>query len=85
LHDSDLPLTYKVSDLAGCHVVTMDGEVLGILTDVLPAGGNDVFVVQGDKKEYLLPALKTVVTKIDLTARRIEVSLPKGLREVYEA
>jgi 16S rRNA processing protein RimM len=52
---------------------------------VLPAGGNDVFVVQGDKKEYLLPALKTVVTKIDLTARRIEVSLPKGLREVYEA
>ena len=76
--------SYSVKDLAGCQVYTETSECLGELKDVLPAGGNDVFVVQGLKREYLIPALKTVVRTIDLTARRIEVVLPAGLREIYE-
>ena len=76
--------SYSVQDLAGCQVYTETSECLGELKDVLPAGGNDVFVVQGAKREYLIPALKTVVQKIDLTARRIDVVLPIGLREIYE-
>ena len=76
--------SYSVKDLAGCQVYTETSECLGELKDVLPAGGNDVFVVQGPQHEYLLPALKTVIRKIDITARRIEVILPAGLREIYE-
>ncbi len=77
-------VAFSVQDLAGCEVVTEQGEVLGQLTDVLPSGGNDIFVVQSGKREILVPALKQVVRKIDLQARRIEVVLPTGLREVYE-
>jgi len=51
---------------------------------VLPAGGNDVFVVQDGKKELLVPALVAVVKKIDLEAHRIDISLPPVLRDIYE-
>jgi len=61
-----------------------DGRKLGELVDVLPSGGNDIFVVQRGPKEILIPALKSVVRKIDLAARRIEVALPPGLLDVYE-
>jgi 16S rRNA processing protein RimM len=77
--------TYRVQDLVGFRVETTEGELLGTLMDVLPTGANDVFVVQGTEKEYLVPALKTVVLQIDLQERRIQVKLPEGLRELYEA
>lgn len=75
---------YRVQDLDGCQVVTEAGDVLGVLKDVYPTGSNDVFVVRSETREYLIPALKTVVLSIDLTERRIVVKLPEGLREVYE-
>lgn len=77
--------SYKVRDLAGCEVVTLEGERLGQLEDVLPSGGNDIFVVRAGEKEILIPALKSVVHQIDLKAKRIVVNLPAGLRELYEA
>ena len=76
--------SYPVRDLNGCQVVTDQGEVLGLLVDVLPSGGNDIFVVQQGLREILIPALKSVVRSIDLQAKRMEVSLPQGLREIYE-
>jgi len=73
-----------VAELAGSRVVTESGEELGVLVDVLPTGANDVFVVKGEKKEYLIPALKTVVVGLDLPGKMITVRLPAGLREIYE-
>jgi len=65
-------------------VVTDRGECLGILVDVMPSGGNDIFVVQQGLREMLIPALKSVVTRIDIPQKRVEVVLPQGLREIYE-
>lgn len=62
-------------------MVTKQGEELGLMHDVLPTGGNDIYVVRKGTEELLIPALKTVVLKIDLVARQIEVDLPDGLRE----
>ena len=76
--------TYQVEELAGCQVVTDQGECLGILVDVLPSGGNDIFVVQQGLREMLIPALKSVVRTIDLPNKRMEVVLPRGLRDIYE-
>jgi 16S rRNA processing protein RimM len=74
---------YKTADLAGCEVFTEAGETLGFFKDVIASGGNDIWMVEG-RREYLIPALKTVIMNVDLTARRITVRLPPGLREIYE-
>ena len=75
---------YPVKQLAGMQVVTDQGECLGILTDVLPSGGHDIFVVQQGLREVLIPALKTIVSRIDFKTKQITVSLPPGLQEIYE-
>lgn len=79
----DSSAVYAVKDLAGCQVFSETGVCLGVLKDVLPSGGNDIYVVQG-AREYMIPALKTVVKSIDLAAKRIEVALPPGLQQIYE-
>jgi 16S rRNA processing protein RimM len=54
------------------------------LVDVLPSGGNDIFVVQQGMRDMLIPALNSIVRSIDLKQRRIVVTLPQGLKEIYE-
>ena len=54
--------------------VRQEGRRLGELTDVLPYTANDIYVVkQDDGRELLLPALRSVVKKVDLEARVMEV------------
>jgi 16S rRNA processing protein RimM len=74
---------YLVRDLAGCEVVTVEGEILGQLTDVLATGSNDVFVIKNSDKEKYIPALKSVVLSIDLSNKKITVLLPPGLKETW--
>jgi 16S rRNA processing protein RimM len=76
--------TYQVNDLAGCQVMTDQGECLGLLVDVLPSTANDIFVVQQGLREMLIPARKEIVRKIDVPHKHMEVVLPHGLREIYE-
>jgi len=70
---------YYWTDLIGLSVFTMEGGFLGILECVFPTGSNDVFVVRHEKKEKLIPALESVVKKIDLAGKTMHVQLPEGL------
>ena len=58
--------TNFLADLIGLRGVADDGRDLGKLTDVLQPGGNDVSVFKGPLGEVLVPALKSVVSKVDL-------------------
>ena len=61
--------------------------MLGSLVDVIGTGANDVLVVKPlseGKQEYMIPALKTVVKRVDIAAKKIFVVLPAGLKELYE-
>jgi len=71
--------TYYWADLIGLEVVARDGRFLGRLESIFETGSNDVYVVKGAGGEILVPALKSVVKAVDLTARRMEVDLPEGL------
>ena len=74
--------TYYIFDLLGCSVYE-DQECLGIVTDVLQTGSNDVYVVKDEnEKELLIPALGWVVLSVDIEEKKIQVQLPKGLREL---
>ncbi|WP_425807256.1 ribosome maturation factor RimM [Desulfitobacterium sp. Sab5] len=67
-------------ELEGMQV--FDGEeCLGILTQVLETGANDVYLVKGERGEICIPALKSVVKKVDVPGRRMDVELPPGLLE----
>ncbi len=66
-------------DLLGLQVETQEGQALGLLTDILATGANDVYVVTGGESELLVPALREVVLSVDLEARRMVVRLPEGL------
>jgi len=66
-------------DLIGMAVYTAENEYLGRLESIIETGSNDVYVVQGNHKEVLIPALESVVLNIDTKAKRMQVDLPEGL------
>ncbi len=72
---------YFIADLIDCNVY--EEEVfLGKINDVLQTGGNDVYVVTGEKYgEILIPAIVSVVQNIDIERKKISVNLPEGLVE----
>ncbi len=62
---------YYVADLKGLKVV--DGErVFGVLKDVIQNGAADVYAVKGEKN-FMFPALKSVIKKIDLSTKTVAV------------
>lgn len=74
--------SFYIFDLVGLHVYATRGKYLGRLVEVIKTGSNDVLVVRpGSGRDILLPALKSVVMKVDLAGRRMIVSLPAGLDE----
>jgi 16S rRNA processing protein RimM len=71
---------YWPFQLEGSEVVTESGRVLGSLTEVIPNPANDLWVaVDDDGVETLVPAIRDVVTHVDLTAKRIVVRDVPGL------
>lgn len=71
---------YFVTDLIGLKVVDEDGNLLGELTEVIPTGANDVYVITDNTgKELLLPAIKDCIREIQLEKQEITVRLMKGL------
>ena len=73
---------YYHFEIVGLEVVTADGSALGEVTEVLTTGGNDVYVVK-DKlgNEYLVPAIRSVVKKIDTGAGLMIIEPLPGLLE----
>jgi len=67
------PGEFYWADLVGLDVVNAAGEPLGKVQELFSTGANDVMRVGEGKGERLLPFIPTVVRKVDLAARRIEV------------
>lgn len=77
---ADLPEgEYYADELEGMTVVTTDARVLGRLVEVLWTGANEVYVVQGDYGEILLPAIAEVVQEVDVARQQMIVQLLPGL------
>lgn len=72
---------YYHYQLVGLKVETADGLSLGILREILATGSNDVYVVENDGKEILIPATEEVILAIDLEHGRMQVALPEGLTD----
>ena len=73
---------YFIADLIGIAVTSDEGEDLGTIEDVLQTGANDVYVIQKDGEEILLPAIKDCIKEVDIEAGTMTVHLLPGLRDI---
>ena len=72
---------YYIDQIIGLDVLTEAGLNLGQVKNILKTGSNDVYVVDnnGNGREILIPALKSVVKEINLQKSYILIELPAGL------
>jgi|GEM_PF-217206 len=66
---------YYHDQIIGMMVCTADGDYLGRITSIIETGSNDVYVVDGNGREYLIPAIRSCVEEIDVESQKMIVKL----------
>lgn len=70
---------YYYDQLEGLRVVDVSGQPLGTLSQVIPRGAQDLYVVVTERGESLVPASAAIVKRIDIEAGLVVVDPPPGL------
>lgn len=71
---------YFIADLIGLKVLDEAETEIGVLTDVMETGANDVYEIKlNDGRELLLPAIKQCVLAVDVEAGFIKIHILEGL------
>lgn len=73
---------YYDFDLVDCEVVTVGGQLVGIVTAVQNYGSAPLLNVRGPQREHLIPLVLDICTEIDTTRKRIVIDPPAGLLEL---
>jgi len=73
--------TYFAHDLLGLRVVDQDGREIGTVTDVLKHSAHDIYVIDAQGREVMVPAVKEFISAIDLNSRTMRVKLIEGMLE----
>lgn len=84
LPSSDLPPVGKdefyLFTLEGKEAHTIEGRVLGTVTEILDGGGQNILVIRQGKEEYLVPVVRKFIVVID--EKKVVLDLPPGLLEI---
>lgn len=72
-----------IQDLMGCTVYDTDDNsvVYGTLTNVARTGANDIWYIEKNNKEYIIPAIKDVVINVDVEN---EIIFIRPLRGIFD-
>jgi 16S rRNA processing protein RimM len=62
---------YYIHQIIGLDVFDAAGLLWGRITDVLETPSNDVYIVTGERGQFLLPAIPDFVRQVDLEQKRI--------------
>lgn len=73
---------YFLHDLVGLTLVDAEGSVRGVVKNTHEGGGGILLEVEGPAGTYDVPFAANICTDVDLKAKRIVVSLPKGLDDL---
>lgn len=74
--------SYYHFEIEGLEVFLEGGAPLGKVDRIIQTGSNDVYVVRQGKREYLIPALASIVQEINLSENRMVVRPIEGLLEL---
>lgn len=67
-------------EIKGCTVFGLDGQEIGVVTDILQTGANDVWTVTPAKgKDHYIPYIEDVVKEIDIDEKKIVIDVLDGL------
>lgn len=74
---------FFIYEILNSQVLDADMNLIGTLVDIIQGSGNDVYVVKDSKneKEYLIPAVKQFVTKVDIEGKKIYIDPIEGMLE----
>ena len=76
------PGQYYHYQVVGLEVYALQGECIGVITRVWSTPGGELYVVQGAKKEFLIPAVKEIIEKVDFAVGRVIINPPEGLLDL---
>ena len=72
--------SFFLADLYGLEVRDADsGEVLGTISDVLTPPANNVYIVKGTKREYMIPAVSEFIVETNVDEGFLLVHLIEGM------
>jgi 16S rRNA processing protein RimM len=88
LEDVADPDEFRDHQLIGLAVLTMDGDQVGEVTDVLHYG-QDLLVVAGHGEragtEIMIPFVSAIVPEVDIAAGQVRIDPPPGLIDPHDA
>ena len=76
------PGSFYPWQLHGARVVTEDGQGVGRLTGIEHSVAHDLWIVERDGREHLIPAVADIVLDVDVAAARVVIRPPEGLLEL---
>ncbi len=80
------PDSYYQHDIIGLQVLLLSGKEVGTITDIMSAGGNDVYVINAaNGKQVLVPAVKEFIKQVDLIRHVMYIDPIKGLLDDEDA
>jgi len=71
-------------ELLGLQVYLVTGEHLGVISQIIPTGGNDIYVVREGTREILVPATYEIVHEVDRENGKMIISKMEGLFDLNE-
>lgn len=70
-------------ELEGCKAVTIQGDDIGTVRELMRTGAAEILVVVNEeKREILIPFAESICVEVDIENKRILVDPPEGLLEL---
>lgn len=78
---AELPTdSYYQHDIIGLSVITLSGRKLGVISDIIVTGSNDVYVIAAPSgKQLLIPAIKQIIKQVDLLRKVMYIDPIEGM------
>lgn len=74
---------FQPNDIIGFSVTDKEFGNIGIITAILEMPQQDIFQIENKGKEILIPANEDFINKIDRKNKKVEISAPEGLINLY--
>lgn len=71
--------THYYDDLIDCEVFDQNDNKVGIITDILEQTDNEIYVIDCNGEDVLVPAIKKFVVKIDIINKKVTIHFIEGM------